>query len=354
MGKQTKQVIIKILKISIAVGLIYWLINAGLLDLEALAELIHPIPILAGLSLQLLNLFGNNWRWLTLLRARGIMTTHLRTMRLTMIGIFFNFAFPGGVGGDIVKGYYLVQEHPKKKLDAAMTVLVDRIVGLFSMLTLALIGSGLLWGTLSTHSGFRYTVLVTSFFWVGALCFFALALHPRVRSSSWIQKLFDRVPGGKLFEKLFRALCSYGDHKVELFKAFGISLVSQMGNICYAFVIGSFLGLNLDFSVYFCLVPIGIVATTLGVAPAGIGVGQTAFYFLFKMYSEEAGQLGAIIVTAFQGTLFTLGLVGAMFYMQGRRPGDQEHFTELEDSGLESIEVEGESQVAESADGVKL
>ncbi|NJL25268.1 MAG: hypothetical protein HC902_08875, partial [Calothrix sp. SM1_5_4] len=41
---------------------------------------------------------------------------------LYLIGIFFNFALPGSVGGDVVRGYYLVADHPERRMDSILSI----------------------------------------------------------------------------------------------------------------------------------------------------------------------------------------------------------------------------------------
>jgi uncharacterized membrane protein YbhN (UPF0104 family) len=48
------------------------------------------------------------WRWNLFLRAQAIGIPYLQDFGLTMIGLSFNVAIPGAVGGDLIKGYYVV------------------------------------------------------------------------------------------------------------------------------------------------------------------------------------------------------------------------------------------------------
>lgn len=131
-------------KLMIAVGLVYWIISRGSLDLNVLKGLLRPGFLAVALCLMFSNIFLNNYRWVVLMKGQGFQTSIRETLPLTFIGMFFNFAMPGGVGGDVVKGYYLLQDHPERRLAAATSVLMDRLVGFFSMIVfsiVALLGS---------------------------------------------------------------------------------------------------------------------------------------------------------------------------------------------------------------------
>ena len=60
-----------------------------------------------------------------------------RTTEISLVAHFFNSFLLGSTGGDLLKAYYAARETHHKKTEAVMTVLVDRLVGLFAMLLFA-------------------------------------------------------------------------------------------------------------------------------------------------------------------------------------------------------------------------
>src|SRR5207253_6687591 len=76
-------------------------------------------------------------RWQMLLRIQGITLNWLRTLGIVMIGLFFNMFLPGLVGGDAVRLYFVFQCVPGRKMRATLSVVMDRFLGLFSILFLA-------------------------------------------------------------------------------------------------------------------------------------------------------------------------------------------------------------------------
>ena len=107
--------ITNLFKVILAAGIIIWLIRSGLLDLSQLMNLLKGEFLIAGLSVCFIGIFINNYRWYLLLRSQGFSTTVPQTLALTFIGLFFNLAMPGGVGGDLIKGYYVVQDNPERR-----------------------------------------------------------------------------------------------------------------------------------------------------------------------------------------------------------------------------------------------
>jgi uncharacterized membrane protein YbhN (UPF0104 family) len=96
-------------------------------------------PKYLGLSVLLMGviLFLGVIRWQTILKVHGLKLPLSRTLEISFIGHFFNSFLLGSVGGDLLKAYYVARETHHKKTEAVVTVAVDRIIGLFSMLLLA-------------------------------------------------------------------------------------------------------------------------------------------------------------------------------------------------------------------------
>jgi uncharacterized protein (TIRG00374 family) len=76
-------------------------------------------------------------RWQTVLKVHGLDMPLQRTTQISLIAHFFNSFLLGSVGGDVLKAYYVARETHHKKTEAVVTVLVDRIIGMFSLLLFA-------------------------------------------------------------------------------------------------------------------------------------------------------------------------------------------------------------------------
>ncbi len=75
-------------------------------------------------------------RWWLLLRTQGIFISYWTAVKLYLLGWFYNNVMPSSVGGDLVRLWY-VTKHTDKKFEAALSVLVDRMIGLISTLIIA-------------------------------------------------------------------------------------------------------------------------------------------------------------------------------------------------------------------------
>ncbi len=310
-----------LLKILLAVGLIVWIVRRGGLDLEALKIVLEPKAFLLLGSLAFAQILVNNARWLFLLRGQGFNTTTGKTLPLTLMGLFFNYAMPGSVGGDIIKGYYLAQDHPEQKLAAGVSVFMDRLIGFFVMVLsgslailmfrerldhdarLVAIGTG--------------TLLVTLVF----ILILAFSLSRRLqRPLRWMAKWLERLPGHRILEDIYRAMHSYRYRTRELMFALLFSVANQLFLIAFFYFAAGLLGEgHIPVSIFWFCIPIGLVAQAVPVSPAGVGVGQAVFYFLFEAALGQPTQVGTVGITLIQMFQFLFGIVGAFFYLQRGR-----------------------------------
>lgn len=320
MAASVKGVSAKILKFGISVGLIYWMVNKGLLDFSVLGQLLTPLHVSMGLGFIFLNLALNNYRWSILLQSQNLPGRFKVSFPLTLIGMFFNFAIPGAVGGDLVKGYYVAQDHPGRRVAAATTVIMDRILGLYSMVLLAVL-------TILFNIGFvssRLVLMQIAAMAMGVLLAMTFVLglmfSSRVKAKNPILQYSDKIPGGTFLVKLYTAVHSYGESRAALVKAIIVSLIAQAIAVVGMAYVGWAIGEQVSLATYFFAVPLGFIIMAIPIAPGGIGVGQLAFLALFKMYTGTDTILGQTVITAFQIGLLVWGLVGAVLYASRKKP----------------------------------
>jgi len=79
-------------------------------------------------------LLAGSWRWQQLLRVQSIRLPLSQTWLITMIGFFFNQFLIGSTGGDLVKGFYAIRQAPERKAKAALSIVMDRVMGLVAIL----------------------------------------------------------------------------------------------------------------------------------------------------------------------------------------------------------------------------
>jgi len=128
-------------------------------------------------------------------------------------------------------------------------------------------------------------------------------------------ELLNRLPMKTKTHKLYESLHLYGASKKTLAISVALSLLAQTSSIFFIYFLSESLGFQLGLLTHFIVAPLGFIATALPLSPAGIGVGQAAFYYLYKTLTQVDNQLGPLTMTGFQVCTFLLSLTGAIFYI---------------------------------------
>lgn len=319
MLKKAKSFLFQVLKISFSVGLIYWLVKTDKLDLRSLPLLFQWPLVLYSFLLLITGIGFISERWYRLLSSQKNIEnspiTRLEIFKLTMMGLFFNFSMPGGVGGDLVKAFFFYRDHRELKVAAATSVVMDRILGLYAMIIMAFI-SMLTQIDLILSIGplkFLFFAITSAFFIAtGGL---GLLFSRRLHKTGWVHQLLNWLPFTEKTHKLYESLHLYGASKKTLGISVLLSLCAQTTSVFFIYFLSQSLGFSLDLLSHFVVAPLGFIATALPISPAGIGVGQAAFYYLYKTLTQVDSQIGSLTITGFQVSTFLLSLIGALFYI---------------------------------------
>lgn len=308
------------IKIGLAFGLIYWLVSSGRFDLNKLSAVSSPTIWMLGLVLFLLIVVVNTKRWQLLLRVEDVKVGFLETFALSFIGLFFNFFMLGGVGGDVVKGAMMVRQVQDKKWFVGWSVLVDRLLGMLALLTYAGV-TGLLF---SDHLPEKFQ---QSFFSLALTIVFGLfvligllILAPKAP----LEKLLKIHP---FIEKTLYPLFYFFRSPQKMLAPFLLSFLSQGLMLSIGVGLAMFIQPDLPGWLILMAFPFGFLATILPIAPAGIGVGQAAFFYLFDQLAGR-GEFGVLVITFVQAVQFIMGLVGgavfALYDKSGMKYGSED------------------------------
>jgi uncharacterized protein (TIRG00374 family) len=312
-------------KFAVALLLMTYLVKSGNLDLASLASLMTPFNVFLGLFLVGINTVLLAWRWLFLLRARGFNPKVSYVGSLYLIGMFFNFALPGSVGGDFVKGFYIARDHKERRTDAVFSIFIDRVLGLYTFFLLTLVAVAFDFKFVMGHEQIRWVAISCFSVFMGMTLFFIAAFSNRLQRWLRVHHLEKISPRLRLVVRTLEVFREFGTNRKVIMASVAVSLLSQIAMLLFFYFVGIALGeTDVSWRVYLFAVPMGYLATALPIAPAGIGVGQVAFHYLFEAYLGRPTNLGTISITAAQLAGFAYAMTGAIFYIRYRRPKDSE------------------------------
>ncbi len=135
-----KTIIIILIKTLIIIALFWHLISRGQIDINKIKLIteLNNMPIVAvSILCFILSQYLASYRLTRMLCWIELNCLKSKTFCLTMIGNFINFVLPGGIGGDIVRGYYLLPADSIKKSQCIGILFMDKAVGVVAMLLMA-------------------------------------------------------------------------------------------------------------------------------------------------------------------------------------------------------------------------
>ena len=256
-------------------------------------------------------------RWYLLVWAQDLPFSYQDAIRLGFIGYLFNYIAPGAVGGDVVKASLLVKQQPERRLIALATVLIDRIVGLVSLLIIgafAMTQPTLLVG----QPQFKY--IATTFIWsgIGLSAGVLLVLHPWTTHDIWVRRLVGLPKVGRLFAGVINAIRLYQSRWKVVVLVMLLSCVTHVVTILSMYLAGvSVQGMTEipSFAAHLQLSPPAQLVGVIIPLPGGVGALEGAMAYLYSLAGSTDSN-GFLTGIAFRVvTIFVATLGGAWYFL---------------------------------------
>jgi len=302
------------IKIAVSVGLLGWLL-AGV-DLPRLRAILAGIP--AGEGFLVVGLYCAAWlvnaaKWKTLLGRHS----YLRLFALTMIGQFYALVLPGQIAGEAVKAWKLIGR-TGEIAPAVSSVLMDRVVGVVSLLWVGLVGASVT----ETTAGIRWTVVFGTLLAGIALAAFLMRLHPcRARSRNAVTAIGDRFPRAAGFAgtlvKCIDAWVEILQSPARLALAMALGVVFQCLAVFILYRIAASIGLQIAFVDWCWIFTAVSLLLLLPVTIGGIGLREGGYVALLaglgvpgeKALACSLALFGLQLLSAAAGAVLDLVLI---------------------------------------------
>lgn len=300
-----------------------WELRPGFL---LIVQGIRPSWFLIGAALWGVLLVLAAVRWRILLLAAGIRTPVSNALRLCFVGYFFNNVMPGVTGGDVVRGALITRGLEQDRWKAALSVLVDRLIGLVALITLAAIV--LAYGLMTAGDEAPFPPYLAQ----GVFVFLAVAvvgsgayLSQRVRDKIGIERWLPKLPGGTTLAKIDSGLAIYRHSPRRLIAAYLMSLPLQICGVLSFWAIGEACGAGLGLQDDFVIFPVVQTISAIPLAPAGWGVGETLYGHAFRLFGSSF-TLGVAVSILFRlTTQLGFGLIGGMVWVASSQRKEEVH-----------------------------
>jgi glycosyltransferase 2 family protein len=307
-----------IIKIAISLGLIALAFH--MVDFPLVAAQLaraNPVYFTLALAIYMLAIVVNGAKWQVLLRAQGVYVPFGAVLRFIFTGFFFNNFLPANVGGDVMRGYSLAR-YTDRTADAAVSVIVDRVVGLMAYMTTAVIAA-IIAVNFTGHEELQQVE------WVAIIALSALALGFGVLLSRRLRALIARIfqirflaPLAPLWGRISDAFGAYRFRYRSLLAAFGIAFVGIACTTTVNWLLSQSMGGLMPLEAIALFNPLIALVLMIPVSIGGIGVSQAAYPFFFGLAGVPAAHALAVSILM-QAIMFLGSLPGAVAWLVGKR-----------------------------------
>ena len=282
---------------------------------------LHPTEGVLSVACVGIAIFLGARRWQKLLSAQGLNLPWSRVVEISLVAQFFNSFLLGTAGGDLIKAYYTARETHHLKTESVTTVIVDRLLGLTTMLVIATIMIVPNLAVLTAHKRWPFLLAILLGMVSGALLVLYLsffggvsqlfpALRPWLSQNSLGQTLLRSIDAARIYGKSYPTLL-----QAVLFSV-GVTLA------CTAQI--ALLAQGLDAPVSFVallwIVPTVICISALPITPSGLGVRENLYVWLLSAppLAMPATKALSLSLLALAGSIFWSG-IGGLVYVGFRR-----------------------------------
>ncbi|MBP3958891.1 flippase-like domain-containing protein [Gemmata sp. G18] len=268
------------------------------------------------------------YRWYLLVRALDLPTSVRNAYRLGLVGVYYNTFFPGSVGGDLLKAYFIAKAHPERKTRAVASVIADRAMGLFGLILFVAVSGSIAWALgdarITNNADLQRIVTITAGIASGSIVgFLALGLLPTRRVDRFAARLKWVPKIGTSLAEMWYAVWMYRQRLKVVVLGVCISAVAHCALVLSFHCASRVFPPNdpaaepASLSEHFVIAPIGFIVQAIPISPGGVGVGEAAFAWLYKI-SDRPEMLGVVARLSLRLVEWLLGIIGYIVFLRMR------------------------------------
>ena len=308
---------------------IYWVCKGQ--RWNRLIEIFHRLNLeifIFALILFIIGQITTSIRWWLLLRAQSITIGILPAIRLNFLGWFYNNFMPGSVGGDLIRAWY-VTKHTDKKVEAVLSVFVDRvIIGLSSTLLIALtcyiffmhnrlneMNVNIFGGVVEGISKYKLYLI-----WAVAavtVVFIVIFLYKPGRM--WLKNVWSYIytRGMSIIQKMKNSVVIYFSKPLIILITLLMTIALQIISITGFWMIGRNLGVGADLRYYYFIFALAWVLGALPVSIGGAVVVESLLAYLFVVLAGVQAEAALVLALCQRFIWMITSLPGAVIHLTG-------------------------------------
>ncbi|MCD4819162.1 MAG: flippase-like domain-containing protein [Candidatus Cloacimonetes bacterium] len=218
-------------------------------------------------------------RWKSILNQLDIFTNFSRLLYINFTSIFWGFMLPSSDGFAIFRAYQLEKKTYKKGV-ATSSIIIEKILGLFSLILITFISSifflkkELIFRKIALSSGLILTILLFLFVFIRKL------------DVNKIQFFKSQQAIILFFKTIYQTITQYSILKMYK-KSFYYIFPVQILSIINVAIIFRMYGIEIPIFTHFILVPVIQCISLIPLTISGFGLREGAFIYFYNNYSIE-------------------------------------------------------------------
>ncbi len=319
-----RRLAVSLLQIIISLGLLAWIFS----DLDRrgtvgtlLAEANHTWTIIAVASAGVAVAAGI-LRWRFFLEMLGLHLSWGRLTAIYLIGGFFDLFLIGATGGDAAKAVCVIREYPDRKTTAFMSLAMDHMSGLGSLLAATVIF------TISRSDLFLANPVTATMFWfvIGYVSLALLGIALCILVSKFPIPSWAPIPAslGKVADDMHAAFTQMRRQWRASLSAVAVSFVAIFAYYFTFFAAARALAVTISLPSFLSVMPIVEALISLPISVAGLGVREKSFEYLLGALADIPMESAVLVSLGGFACWSVWNLVGGLVFAFYRKsPNDQ-------------------------------
>ena len=287
MRKSKSSKIFLFFKLGIGIGVItfflFWL------DINKILMTLSEINLAIIIALFIIYVFDRlfmTYKWGLLIKSFKQDISFWTLAKAYFYGSFASQFMPVSISGEVVR-FYAVFEDGLSRTYLFSSIVIEKIIGFFSMVVAGFIAIALYSSPLSNNN-FYNGVTIAVFLLLCLSIFLFLIIKKKI-----LLNLLDRYHG-RFRDKILKIISSFrffSQKKNILLKFFFYSLVEQILPVISIYILAHALDINISFLQVLFVTSLGLLLARLPISPSSIGIQEGAFVGLFILIGLS-GELG--------------------------------------------------------------
>ena len=324
-GSRFRNIVLNLASIALVAALIYYTVAGQLGAITSTIKSINfPLFVLAT-CIYSFSLFITLYRWHYLLIMQQIALSFSECLILHMSGYFFNTTTPGAVSGDVIKMATVMKRDPQNRIPAIMTIFMDRLIGLFALITLTLILVIPSYKFVFTEGSNKLQLavaIVASACICGVIFIGGWVIRKKICSITLITKLINWIEkkAPKLFisfQQVFDTIDTYKQHWKKCLYLLAISILSHTFLGLSFYFVGISLGISANPILFILSIQISNALSSVLPLPGGLGVRDAVGKaFLIALGCTEVQAAATPLM--YTAIILFWAVIGSFFFLYWR------------------------------------